>query len=141
MRTAKLGASDLGLTLQAEVGLVSGHAEHPLNARLGPVYSSQADLGFLLSWVYEYPPKNPTNGCLQASWRANIWLLWVEVREVSLGALELRGSPGTDKERYFLGRGQGKARPNFEELMWVRQGKLTEQLLSDIFFKFAILRQ
>lgn len=59
MRTAKLGASDLGLTLQAEVGLVSGHAEHPLNARLGPVYSSQADLGFLLSWVYEYPQRSP----------------------------------------------------------------------------------
>lgn len=65
----------------------------------------------------------------------------MEVREVSLGALELRGSPCTDKERYFLGRGQGKTRPNFEELMGVRQGKLTEQLLSDIFFKFAILRQ
>lgn len=58
-----------------------------------------------------------------------------------MGALELRGSPGTDKERYFLGGGQGKARPNFEKLVEERQGKLTEQLLSDIFFRFAILGQ
>lgn len=39
--------------------LVSGHAEHPLNARVGPVYSSQADLGFFLSWVHEYPQRSP----------------------------------------------------------------------------------
>lgn len=50
VRTTQLGASDLGLTPQAAVGLVSRLVEHPLNARLGPVY---------ISWVHENPQGSP----------------------------------------------------------------------------------
>lgn len=39
-----------------------------------------------------------------------IWLLWIEVREVSLGALGVRDRLGTGEERFFLGGGQGKGK-------------------------------
>lgn len=86
------------------MGLVSGHAEYPLNSRPGSVYSSQAELGFLISSVH----KEIRNGDIYMAYKHLATL--AEVMEVSLSALEVRGSFSTGKERYFLGGGQGRGR-------------------------------